>query len=199
MNSLRRLILIGALAAAATPALADGLPPVTAADRVMGRPDAPVTVVEYASLTCSHCATWHTTVLPAFKARFIETGRVKLVYRDLPTPPADVAATGAGVARCAVPERFFDVVGAFFTNQAQIRDGGDVGPWYAAGIAASGRSREEIEACLAQPSSLAGLRATIEGARAAGVEGTPTFFVNGRKAADGSLETLAAAVESAAR
>jgi len=196
---LRRAVLSLALLFAAGPALADGLPPVTAADRFLGRSDAPVTVVEYASLTCSHCAAWHTTILPTFKARFIDTGKVRLVYRDLPTPPADVAATGAGLARCAAPERFFDVVGTLMNNQAMTRPGGDVGPWYDAGVAASGRTREQIETCLADPSTITNLRAGIEGGRGAGVAGTPTFFVNGQKVADGSMETLAAAVESAIR
>lgn len=199
MTVLRRAFLMLALLGAASPALAGDLPAVTASDRYLGRADAPVTVVEYASLTCSHCAAWHTGVLPTFKARFVDTGKVRLVYRDLPTPPADVAATAAGVARCAAPERFFDVIGVLMTNQAMLRAGGDISPWYDAGIAASGKTREQIEACLAEPSTIAGLRASVEGGRAAGVAGTPTFFVNGQKVADGSMETLAAAVESAIR
>ena len=199
MTVLRRTVLAVALLMVAAPAMARELPAVGASDRYLGRADAPVTVVEYASLTCSHCAAWHTTILPSFKARFIDTGKVKLVYRDLPTPPADVAATAAGVARCAAPEHFFDVVGVLMTNQAMIRAGGDISPWYEAGVAASGRTREQIETCLADPATLTNLRAGIEGGRSAGVAGTPTFFVNGRKVADGSMETLAAAVESAIR
>ncbi|RZJ90634.1 MAG: DsbA family protein, partial [Brevundimonas sp.] len=61
------------------------------------------------------------------------------------------------------------------------------------------KTREQIEACLAEPSTIADLRASVDGGRAAGVAGTPTFFVNGQKVADGSMETLAAAVESAIR
>lgn len=71
------------------------VPAVTAADRVMGRADAPVTVIEYASFTCSHCAHWTNDVLPQFKARYIDTGKVRLVFRDMPTPPAQIAATAA--------------------------------------------------------------------------------------------------------
>lgn len=196
---LRRALLALAVLSLATPVLARELPAVTASDRVLGRADAPVTVVEYASLTCIHCAAWHTGVLPTFKARYIDTGKVRLVYRDLPTQPADVAATGAGLARCAAPERFYDVIDVLMDNQAMTRPGADVGPWYAAGIAASGRTREQIETCLAAPATMENLVAGIEGGRAAGVAGTPTFFVNGQKVANGSMETLAAAVESAIR
>lgn len=194
---LRRALLALAAVAVATPVLARELPAVTGSDRVLGRADAPVTVVEYASLTCIHCAAWHTGVLPAFKAQYIDTGKVRFVYRDLPTPPADVAATGAALARCAAPERFFAVIDVLMHNQAMIR--ADVGPWYDAGVAASGRTLQQIETCVAAPATMENLRAGIEGGRAAGVAGTPTFFVNGQKVANGSLETLAAAVESAIR
>lgn len=194
---LRRALLALAVLAIATPVLARELPAVTASDRFLGRADAPVTVVEYASLTCIHCAAWHTGVLPGFKAQYIDTGKVRFVYRDLPTPPADVAATGAALARCAAPERFFAVIDVLMHNQAMIR--ADVAPWYDAGIAASGRTREQIETCLAAPATMEHLVAGVEGGRAAGVAGTPTFFVNGQKVANGSMETLAAAVESAIR
>ena len=88
------LALVAAPLSASAPAVAQtasGLPAVSASDRVLGRANAPVTVIEYASFVCSHCAHWHTTVLPSFKARFIDTGQVKLVFRNLPTSPAQVA------------------------------------------------------------------------------------------------------------
>ena len=169
-------------------------PAVTSADRVLGRADAPVTVIEYASFVCSHCADWHTTVLPTFKARYIATGQVRLVFRNLPTSPAQVAARAAGVARCAVPARFYDVASSFMTGQAAIIEGGPLADWYAAGVAASGRTQAEIDACLADPATLDGLRAEIAGATAAGVRGTPSFFVNGRAVSDTSLDGLSAAI-----
>ncbi|MBX9616740.1 MAG: DsbA family protein [Caulobacteraceae bacterium] len=180
---------VGALAETAAAPLA-----VTASDRVLGRADAPVTVIEYASFVCSHCADWHTGVLPAFKARFIDTGQVRLVFRDLPTPPVQVAARAAGVARCAAPERFFDVASTLMTGQAALIAGGPVADWYAAAIAQSGRTPAQIDACLADPATIAGLRAGMAGATAAGVQGTPSFFVNGRPVADTSLEGLSAAI-----
>lgn len=194
---IRSLFLILALVAAplsASAQTAAGLPAVSATDRVLGRADAPVTVIEYASFVCNHCAHWHTTVLPAFKARFIDTGQVRLVYRNLPTNPAQVAARAAGIARCAVPARFFDVASSFMTGQQALFDGAPVATWYANGVAASGRTQAQIDTCLADPETLNGIRAEVAGATAAGVRGTPSFFVNGRAVSDSSLEGLTAAI-----
>ncbi|MFC5345884.1 thioredoxin domain-containing protein [Brevundimonas staleyi] len=194
---IRTLFLTLALIAApltASAQTASGLPAVSASDRVLGRADAPVTVIEYASFVCSHCAQWHMTVLPEFKARFIDTGQVKLVFRNLPTNPTQVGARAAGIARCAVPARFFDVASAFMTGQAAIIDGAPLADWYAAGVAASGKTEAQIDACLADPATLNGIRAEVAGASAAGVQGTPSFFVNGRAVADTSLDGLSAAI-----
>ncbi|MBU1347039.1 MAG: DsbA family protein [Alphaproteobacteria bacterium] len=170
-------------------------PPVTAADRVLGRADAPVTVIEYASFVCSHCADWHTGVYPGFKARFVDTGQVRLVFRNFPTQPVQVGARAAGIARCAAPARFFDVASSFMKGQAALIDGGPIGTWFGDAVAVSGKTQAEIDACLADPATLAGIRAEVEGAQAAGVPGTPAFFVNGRRVSDNSLEGLAAAIQ----
>jgi protein-disulfide isomerase len=169
-------------------------PAVTATDRVLGRADAPVTVIEYASFVCSHCAEWHTTVLPGFRSRFIDTGQVRLVFRDLPTQPVQVGARAAGIGRCAAPARFFDVAAALMSGQSALYEGAPVADWYARAIAVSGRNPAQMDTCLADPATMAGLRADMAGATAAGVAGTPAFFVNGRRVADISLEGLSAAI-----
>ena len=194
---IRRAVLTFALltAALAGPAFAvEPPPPVTAQDHVLGRADAPVTVIEYASFTCSHCADFHNDVLPAFKARYIDTGKVRLVHRNLPTAPANVAAAAAAVAICAAPGRYFDVAEVFMRDQAELRTTG-AKPWFDAGLAASGKTREQIETCLGDPATGAALQAQIQGAQDAGVAGTPSFFVNGKPVADHSLEALSAAVD----
>jgi len=178
-----------------TASTAAAVPSVTASDRVLGRVDAPVTVIEYASFTCSHCADWTNDVLPTFKSRYIDTGKVKLVFRDLPTQPAQVAATAAAIGRCAAPDRFFDVARYFMANQATAFASGSVRDWYMGAVGASGRTQPQIEACLADPATQEALQADVEGAVAAGVDGTPTFFVNGRRMADHSIETLSAAID----
>lgn len=200
----RTLSLLAVLAAAslslAAPAVAREaapapVPAVTASDRVLGRADAPVTVIEYASFTCNHCAAWTNDILPQFKARYIDTGKVRLVFRDMPTPPAQISAVAAGIGRCATPDRFFDVARSLMAGQASAFEKGDAGDWFAAAIAASGRSQAQIEACLKEPATSQALQAEVEGAVAAGVTGTPSFFVNGKRVADPSLEALSAAID----
>ncbi|WP_428152115.1 DsbA family protein [Brevundimonas sp.] len=195
---IRSFFLILALVAAplsASAQTASGLPAVSATDRVLGRADAPVTVIEYASFVCTHCAHWHTTVYPAFKARFIDTGQVRLVFRNLPTNPVQVGARAAGIARCAAPARFFDVASSFMTGQQAVVDGGPLATWYANAVAVSGRTQAQIDTCLADPATLNGIRAESAGATAAGVQGTPSFFVNGRAVSDSSLEGLTTAIQ----
>lgn len=178
------------------------LPPVTAEDRALGSADAPVTVIEYASFSCPHCADWHRDVFPVLKTRYIDTGRVRLVFRDLPTSPPQLSYPAAMIAHCAAPERFFDVATAFFDGQAAVRSalqaGGDAREWFIAGAMQSGRLPEEIVACATSEEAGEALQARAEAASAAGVHGTPSFFVNGQAVADGSIETLSAAIEAVA-
>ncbi len=201
------LILTLALLAPAVAASASGsdsaraqqaLAPVTAADRSIGRADAPVTVVEYASFACNHCADWHRFVYPAFKTRFIDTGQVRLVFRNLPTLPEEMSMPGAALARCAAPERFFDVASALMLGQDAVFRGGNREDWYAPAIAVSGRTQAQIEACAATAPTLAAINRDIDSAFAAGVDSTPAFFVNGRRVTDRSLGGLEVAIRAAA-
>jgi len=187
------LPLTGGFVAAAS---AQTLPPVTPADRSIGRADAPVTVVEYASFTCPHCAAWQTEVLPPFKTRFIDTGRVRLVFRNLPTAPANVAQAAAAVAHCAPADRFPAVAKSFFEGQAGLF-AGDARTWFTNAIAAGGMTEADIETCFANPATKAELEAEAAGAAAAGVQGTPAFFVNGRRTTEHTLAALAAAIDAA--
>lgn len=203
MKTPRRSLLILALAllapaAASAPVIAqEPLAPVTAADRSIGRADAPVTVVEYASFACTHCADWHQLVYPVFKQRFIDTGRVRLVFRNLPTPPEEVSLPGAALARCAAPERFFDVASALMRGQAAVLNGGTRDDWYAPAIAVSGRTRAQLDACATTPATRAAINRDIQTAEAAGATRTPTFFVNGRRVTDRSLGGLEVAIRAA--
>lgn len=179
------------------PAAVAAMPPVTASDRVLGRANAPVTIVEYASFTCPHCADWYNDVLPALKTRFIDTGRVKLVFRDLPTSPEQVSTAAAMIGRCAAPGRFFDVAASLFAGQASLANGGGR-DWFDNAIAASGRSRAEVEACFARPETHANLVTEVNAAMTAGVTGTPAFFVNGKRlTGDNGIESMAAAIAAA--
>ncbi|CAN5214874.1 DsbA family protein [soil metagenome] len=201
MSILRRLVLTLMLAspllAGAVQAATDPAPPrVTAADHVLGNPDAPVTVIEYGSFACPHCAEWEIGVFAAFKERYIDTGQVRFVFRDLPTQPVAEAIRSASIARCAAPERYFDVVHTLFLWQGTARNIGPVSDWYDRAIAVSGRSPDEINACVADPAVEAAIWRTAQAGAAAGAAKTPTFFVNGQRL-EGVLpiEDLAAVID----
>lgn len=153
--------------------------PVEPGDMTLGRPDAPLVLVEYASLTCPHCAHWHLTVLPALKARWIDTGRLRYVYREFLTPPRAVSAAGALLARCAGPARYFDVIDALMRGQPRLRQEGGESGWLRAGALAGGMDETALRACLADAEAVAALNARVEAASAAGVNSTPTFFLGG--------------------
>ncbi|MFN3536545.1 MAG: DsbA family protein [Brevundimonas sp.] len=169
------------------------VPAVTAEDRILGDPDAPVTVIEYASFTCGHCANWHEQVFPALKARFIDTGQVRFVHRDLPTAPRELAQTAALVARCATAEQFPAVVNALMSGQEAMYESRDADAWLLGAVEAGEMGVEQLQACLNDPEAGARLAASVQGARDAGVAGTPTFFVNGQPV-DGDLDNLEAAI-----
>jgi protein-disulfide isomerase len=87
-------------------------------DRILGKEDAPVTIVEYASFTCVHCANFHLNTMPAFKEKYIDSGKVKLVFREF---PFDAMATAMSMlARCTPAERYYPLVDLFFRRQETI-------------------------------------------------------------------------------
>jgi protein-disulfide isomerase len=183
------LTLLIAIAAPAL-ALAQTVEPVRPDDRTLGSATAPVTLTVYLSTTCSHCADWHTRDFPAFKARFVDTGKVRVAFRDLPTQPQDVAIAGAVVARCAPEEKYDAVLDALFRSQGQLY--GQPGRptqetivrWLVTGGAASGLTSDQLNACFSDEASFAEVEARGEQAVADGVNGTPSFFLNGEPVPD---------------
>jgi protein-disulfide isomerase len=149
-------------------------------DMALGAPEgAKVTVVEYASVTCSHCAAWQEATWPAFKAAYVDTNKVRYVFRELPTPPANVAVAGFMIARCAGEDKYFDVVHGIMASQAEWQAG--VNPrdtLFRVGNGA-GLNNQQIEACIKDPDNLKAAEERSEAAFKAGVTGTPAFFVNG--------------------
>lgn len=190
------LLLVLPVALAST-ARAEGPPPVARGERTLGRADAPVTVIEYGSLVCPHCATWEISHFATLKANYIDTGRVRFVFRDMLTEPADAAATAAAITRCAAPTHTWDVIHTMYVWQGTARNFGPMSAWFDRGIKASGRDKATMEACVRDPATFAAIRADMQAGAAAGVQGTPTFFVNGRRQADASYESLTAAIDAA--
>ena len=104
-------------AAAPHPMLADTqtVLEITKDDRILGKPEAPITIVEYASLTCPHCAHFANDVLPEIKKAWIDTGKARLVLRDFPLD--EPALRAAMIARCAPPDRYYAFADTFFAAQ----------------------------------------------------------------------------------
>jgi protein-disulfide isomerase len=157
-------------------------------DVALGSPSAPVTVIEYASVTCPHCARWDSEVFPAFKRKYVDTGKARYVLREFPTEPEEWAEAGFMIARCAGPAKFFDVVEAFMAGQKTLFDSHDGRTWLLKGGAVGGLGAQQVEACLKNADGQKAMAARIEANdKAFKVEGTPTFFINGKMAGDGEL------------
>lgn len=145
-------------------------------DRVMGQTDAPVTIVEYASLTCAHCASFHEEKMPQIKAEYIDTGKVKFVLRDMPWD--NIALAAAKIARCAPSAQYYNYIDAFF---------GNVDTWASAQnplvelkriARLGGMSGEEVDSCLADTQLHQQILETKRvGLEVLGVQATPTVFV----------------------
>jgi protein-disulfide isomerase len=171
--------------------------PAADAEMSMGNPAAKVTVVEYASVACSHCAAFDEQVFPAFKAKYVDTGKVRYVFREMLTNPAQVAAAGVLVARCAGKDKYFSVVDAIFRSQNEMFTGGDPrGVLLRIGRQA-GLTDEKTLACIADEKALKGVNDRFEKAiKVDKIEVTPTFVINGKKLETGhSLAELDAVIQ----
>jgi protein-disulfide isomerase len=149
-------------------------------DRILGKPDAPVTIIEYASLTCPHCAHFQDDVLPEIKKQWIDTGKAKLVLRDFPLD--EEALRAAMIARCAPADRYYAFADTFFAAQEKWVRERDYQGALARLARLGGMSKEEFDACLRNK----GLEDSIVGSRFVAskeldVNSTPTFFINGTK------------------
>ena len=158
----------------------------------MGNANAKVTMIEYASVTCPHCARFNEEVFPAFKTKYIDTGKVRYIFREFLTPPQQVAAAGFLMARCAGKDKYFSVVDAIFHSQQEMfTQGGDVrGVLFRIGRSA-GLTDDKINACIQDEKALKDLNDRFEKAiNVDKIDGTPTFVINGKKLESGE-KTLA--------
>lgn len=189
----RAAILSASAAAVAAGAASPALAQYKAApgDMNLGNPKARVHVVEYLSLTCPHCAHFHADVFPAFKAKYIDTGRVRFTVRELLTAPAQVAAAGFLMARCDGGKSYFKIVGEVFRSQSRW-EGGQIKPIFVEIAKANGLTEAQFEACIIDEKAQTDLQARLEYATGTDkVTGTPTFFVNGVMLPNAEVPTLA--------
>jgi protein-disulfide isomerase len=170
---------------------------VGADEMALGDANAPVTLIEYASTTCSHCAAFHAEVYEELKTNYIDTGRVRYVFREYPTAPAPIAVAGFQLARCggASSEQYFTRIGELFRQQTAIFATGTMegvrGKFLEIGGAA-GLSEEQIMQCITDEEGADRIRRVVEeGNRQFNITGTPTFIINGEKVTDPSVVTYA--------
>jgi len=149
-------------------------------DRVLGKADAPVTIVEYGSLSCPHCAHFTTAILPQIQKKWIDTGKAKLVFRDFPLDQEAMAAEI--VARCAPVDKYYGLVDAFFANQDKWVVQKDWKGALQRLALLGGVGKKQFDTCL-DNKSLADqvAQSRLTASKDLGVDATPTFFINGKK------------------
>ena len=170
---------VGALAAEAVPT-AELMKPDALPEMIMGDDKAPVTVIEYASMTCPHCAHFQETTFPELKKRYIDTGKVRYIFREFPLD--NLAAAAFMLARCAGKDdkdKYFALIDTLFHQQRQWAVEKPLPPLLAIAKQA-GFTEESFKACLANQQVLDGIESVRKRAvDTFKVQSTPTFFING--------------------
>jgi protein-disulfide isomerase len=155
---------------------------VTADDMGLGNPASKVTVIEYASATCPHCARFNNDVFPGFRAKYIDTGRIHYVFREFLTPPPEVAAAAFLTARCAGKDKYFSVLDAVFKGQTQMFTSGDVKGTLLGIAQSAGLTEAQFNACINDNAALTALNNRVQSyIDKDGIDSTPTFVINGKK------------------
>ena len=152
-------------------------------DHVLGDDKAPITMIVYASVTCSHCADWFTNQWPAVKKDLVDDGKIRFVLRPLPTPPAQMSMVGFMMAECAPKEDYFDVVQYQMENQLMMFKQAEIGKvreeYDKVARLAGLEDKAAIQACFQDLEKLKHIHTNGDRATAAKVQGVPAFFING--------------------
>jgi len=166
-----------AFAQGASFSAAELLEPGALEDMSIGKADAPVTVIEYASMTCGHCATFHIATYPEFKKRYIDTGKARYILREFPLDP--LAAGAFMLARCAGKDKYFPLVETLFQQQRNWAVQKPLEPLFAI-ARQTGFTQQTFDACLRDQTMLDGIeKVRTRASDRFKVESTPTFFING--------------------
>lgn len=147
-------------------------------EKSFGPVDAPVTIIEYASLTCPHCRTFHVNVWPDLKKKYVDTGQVRFIMREFPFDPRSSA--GFMLARCVSDDKWYPTIDLLYRTQdnwARVPDGTAA---LKSTMGMTGMSTADFEKCLQDQALLEKVTAVAEGGRTFGVDSTPTFFINGQ-------------------
>ncbi len=162
----------------------------------VGKADAKVTIVEYMSMTCPHCARFHNETYDAIKAKYVDSGQVRFVLREFPFDPR--AAAAFMLARCAPEGQYFPMISMLFKQQEQWAAAPNGRDALLQMSKLAGFTQESFEACLTNQKLLDDVQATMQkGDKEFGVKATPTFFVNGKKySGEMSVDTMSALIDS---
>ena len=198
----RRFLMVAAATLALAGCNQGGGGPAAGDAMSMGSATAKVKVEEYASTTCSHCGQFNADVFPAFKAKYIDTGKVQYTLHEFITPPEAVAVAGFLTARCAGKDKYFSVIDALFRSQEEMYRSGDARGTLVKVAQSAGMTEEQFNACVSDEAANAALNKRVQSSiKGRGISSTPTFFINGKKVKEGSmtLEELDAAVAEASK
>jgi protein-disulfide isomerase len=147
-------------------------------DEVLGKPDAPITIIEYSSLTCPHCAKFHSDTLPQVKKDWIDTGKVKYIVRDFPLD--GLAQAAAMISHCS-GDRYFAFVDTFFHSQANWEHAANPVDALKGIARLGGMPADEVDKCLQDRQLLSEIEARKEdGEKVYSIDSTPTFVINGK-------------------
>ena len=176
---------------------ASGAKAADAGEMSQGSPKAKVTVIEYASVTCPHCARVNNNVLPAFKAKYVDTGKVLYIFREFPTDPVQLSAAGFLVARCAPPAKYFAVIDALFHGQDKLYQSQDAKAWLYEAGKAGGLTEAQVQTCVQDKAGLEAFNARVDAAfNVAQIHATPTFVIGTTKLeGEKTLDDLSAAID----
>jgi len=165
-------------------------------DKTLGKENAPVTIVEYASLTCPHCAKFHAETFPQLKKAYIDTGKVRYIFREFPIGRS--AAAAAIAVRCAPEKAFFTLNEKLLASQSKWVSQEVKHDEIYAIIKTSGLKRDKYNSCATDQAINDALYEVKMRGRSLGVAGTPTFFINGKKARGAlSFEEISKLIEEA--
>ena len=185
MYALTRRLSLAALClgllAARSPTSSDDSTPsrFSSMEYTLGSASAPVTVIEYLSNTCSHCAAFDAETYPQVLADYIETGKIRMIIRELPTAPIVVSAAGFLFARCLGPSGYWPAIRKLLEQQAYVLAGKDQAEELTRAASVTGLSEAQARTCLADEAALMALNDRRQSAIDAGADSTPTFIFNG--------------------
>ena len=157
----------------------------TAPEYVIGSSRAKVSLIEYASVACPHCARFDADVFPALKAKYIDTGKVRFTLREMlvgDQTMVEVAAAGFLLARCSGKDHYFSVVEAIYRAQPEIFNSGDLKGVLTRIAKANGLDTQQLDACVNDKAAVDALNARVDHAEKVDhIDGTPSFLINGKK------------------